>query len=92
MQERLEEVSGAGTIWTVGHSTLPAEQFIALLVPERIALIADVRRFSRLPTASAIQSRCIERDSRPIRHRVRASPGTGWQARAAPGFREHRLA
>lgn len=45
MQERLEEVNGAGTIWTVGHSTLPAEQFIALLVPERIALIADVRRF-----------------------------------------------
>lgn len=34
-----------GTIWTVGHSILPAEQFIALLVPQRIELVADVRRF-----------------------------------------------
>ena len=32
-------------IWTIGHSTLPAAEFIALLVTHGIELLADVRRF-----------------------------------------------
>ena len=32
-------------IWTIGHSTLPAEDFIALLGTHGIELLADVRRF-----------------------------------------------
>jgi uncharacterized protein (DUF488 family) len=33
------------TIWTVGHSTLPIEDFLHLLAPHQIELVADVRRF-----------------------------------------------
>ena len=33
------------TIWTVGHSTLPIEDFIDLLASQRIDVVADVRRF-----------------------------------------------
>jgi uncharacterized protein (DUF488 family) len=33
------------TLWTIGHSTLPSEDFIALLAQQKIELLADVRRF-----------------------------------------------
>jgi len=33
------------TIWTIGHSTRPIEEFIALLAEYHIEAIADVRRF-----------------------------------------------
>ena len=32
------------TLWTVGHSSRPWEEFLSLLRPERIEVIADVRR------------------------------------------------
>src|SRR5687768_9106301 len=32
-------------IWTIGHSTLPIERFIALLQEQYIRCVADVRRF-----------------------------------------------
>jgi uncharacterized protein (DUF488 family) len=32
-------------IWTIGHSTLPIERFLALLSPYRIELLTDVRRY-----------------------------------------------
>ena len=40
------------TVWTVGHSTRPIEEFLAALAPYGIELVADVRRFPgsrRLP-------------------------------------------
>jgi uncharacterized protein (DUF488 family) len=33
------------TIWTIGHSTRPFEDFLGLLVESRIEVIADVRSF-----------------------------------------------
>lgn len=33
------------TVWTVGHSTLPIEDFVHLLASQRIDVVADVRRF-----------------------------------------------
>ncbi len=33
------------TVWTVGHSTLPIEEFIPLLSANGITALADVRRF-----------------------------------------------
>jgi len=33
------------TIWTVGHSTLPIDEFVHLLASQRIEVVADVRRF-----------------------------------------------
>ena len=37
--------TGAATIWTLGHSTHPIEDFLALLATYRVETIADVRRF-----------------------------------------------
>jgi len=33
------------TVWTIGHSTLPIEEFIPLLTANGISVLADVRRF-----------------------------------------------
>ena len=49
------------TIWTIGHSTLPIDDFLTLLRANDIELIADVRRFPgsrRLPQygMSALES------------------------------------
>jgi uncharacterized protein (DUF488 family) len=40
-----ERPAGAGTLFTVGHSTLPIGQFLALLRSSATRAIADVRRF-----------------------------------------------
>jgi uncharacterized protein (DUF488 family) len=37
--------AGAPTIWTIGHSTRPIEEFLALLAAYRVETIADVRSF-----------------------------------------------
>jgi uncharacterized protein (DUF488 family) len=37
--------AGATTIWTIGHSTRPSEEFVDLLQAYRIETIADVRSF-----------------------------------------------
>ncbi|MGN6513908.1 MAG: DUF488 domain-containing protein [Lysobacteraceae bacterium] len=36
----------AGTLWTIGHSTRPWEEFVALLRAEAIARVVDVRRYA----------------------------------------------
>jgi len=36
---------GPATIWTIGHSTHPIGDFLALLATHRVETIADVRRF-----------------------------------------------
>jgi uncharacterized protein (DUF488 family) len=35
-----------GTLWTIGHSVRPWQEFIALLAEARIETLADVRRFA----------------------------------------------
>jgi uncharacterized protein (DUF488 family) len=35
----------SNTLWTIGHSNRPLADFLALLAPEKIEVIADVRRF-----------------------------------------------
>jgi uncharacterized protein (DUF488 family) len=45
-----------GTVWTVGHSTRPIEEFVRILGAHGIELVADVRRFPgsrRLPHYAA---------------------------------------
>jgi len=41
----------AVTVWTIGHSTHPIEEFLALLAKHEIAVLADVRHYptSRWP-------------------------------------------
>jgi uncharacterized protein (DUF488 family) len=38
-------MAAAGTIWTIGHSTRSAEEFLAVLRAHGIEAVADVRRF-----------------------------------------------
>jgi uncharacterized protein (DUF488 family) len=38
-------LSTSATIWTIGHSTRPVEEFLGLLAGSRIEVIADVRSF-----------------------------------------------
>lgn len=38
-------MAAAGTIWTIGHSTRSADEFLALLQAHGIEAVADVRRF-----------------------------------------------
>jgi uncharacterized protein (DUF488 family) len=40
----LTESEKALVVWTIGHSTRPIEEFVALLKANRITLIADVRK------------------------------------------------
>lgn len=37
---------GAGTVWTIGHSTHPMDEFVSILQTHGITRIADVRRFA----------------------------------------------
>jgi uncharacterized protein (DUF488 family) len=41
----MEPTDDAVTIWTIGHSTTPIDQFIASLAEHAITAVADVRRF-----------------------------------------------
>ena len=41
----MKRSSARQTIWTVGHSTRPIEEFVGILAAFRIENIADVRRF-----------------------------------------------
>mgnify|MGYP002062835108 CR=1 FL=1 len=90
------------TIWTVGHSTHPLEQFIALLQHYRIEAVADVRRFPgsrRLPhfgedalraslTESGIDYRFIPQLG-GRRRATRDTPNTGWRNASFRGYADH---
>jgi uncharacterized protein (DUF488 family) len=41
----MKRSSATQTIWTIGHSTRPIEEFLEMLAAFRIETIADVRRF-----------------------------------------------
>lgn len=43
MGERTASEKAAGELWSVGHSNLPVERFIALLRQHEIAVLVDVR-------------------------------------------------
>ena len=84
-------------IWTIGHSTLPADDFLALLAAHRIELLADVRRFPssrrhpQFNREALVASLATARigylhfpDLGGRREPRPDSPNTGWRE---PGFR-----
>ena len=90
------------TIWTLGHSTRGATEFLALLAAYRIELIADVRRFPgsrRLPqfSAAALEealgtSGIAYRWFPELGGRRRADPASanlGWRHPAFRGYADH---
>ena len=87
-QDRLSdgEIRAAGnaaTIWTIGHSTRPIEEFLDLLQTYRIETIADVRSFPGSRKYPHYGKQALARDARRARDRL----STGCRRSAADGER-----
>ena len=89
-------------VFTVGHSTLPIERFIALLETYGIRRLADVRtvprsrrnpQFNADALASALRARSIEYVPLPalggLRHARNDSPNTGWRNDSFRGYADY---
>src|SRR3954463_9766165 len=92
------------TLWTIGHSTRTIEQFIELLVPQKIQLLADVRRFPgsrRLPhfnqenLSPALADAGIEYLHFPElggrRKALANSPNNAWRSEAFRGYADYMM-
>jgi uncharacterized protein (DUF488 family) len=92
----------AGTVFTVGHSTLPIERFVAVLAAFRLERLADVRtvpRSRRNPQfnadALAASLRAARIDYVPLAElgglrKPRAdSPNTGWRNASFRGYADY---
>ena len=91
-----------GTIWTIGHSTRPVEEFIELLRINRIEVVADVRRFPasrRYPQYKQAELR-LKLESEGVgylwlpalggrRQPLADSPNDAWRNEAFRGYADH---
>jgi uncharacterized protein (DUF488 family) len=90
------------TIWTVGHSTRPIDEFLGVLGAHGIELVIDVRRFPgsrRLPhygeaaLAVALDARGVAYGWLPAlggrRRPAPASPNLGWRHPAFRAYADH---
>jgi uncharacterized protein (DUF488 family) len=90
------------TVWTIGHSTRPIEEFLAVLDAYDIELVADVRRFPgsrRLPQyaapalEAALATRGIAYHWFPAlggrRRPDPASPNVAWRHPAFRAYADH---
>jgi uncharacterized protein (DUF488 family) len=91
-----------GAIFTVGHSTLPIDQFISLLHTYSIACVADIRtvprsrhnpQFNGDALAHALNSECIKYVPLPalggLRHARKDSVNTGWSNKSFRGYADY---
>jgi len=91
-----------GTIFTVGHSTLPIEQFLAVLKAYRIERLVDIRtlprsrrnpQFERTALADSLSSECVDYVHLPalggLRHPRKESPNTGWRNQGFRGYADY---
>jgi uncharacterized protein (DUF488 family) len=97
-----EEHWPEGTIFTVGHSTLPIERFITLLQTYRIECVVDIRTMPRSrhnpqfnDTALADSLTAVHLDYEHIRalgglrHPRRDSSNTGWRNKSFRGYADY---
>jgi uncharacterized protein (DUF488 family) len=90
------------SVFTVGHSTLPIERFIALLEAYGIRRLADVRtvprsrrnpQFNADALASALRAQNVEYVPLPalggLRHARKDSPNTGWRNDSFRGYADY---
>lgn len=95
-------MNAADVVWTLGHSTRPLEEFLAVLEAHGLQAIADVRRFpgskrhphfAREALETSLPAAGIEYLWLPQlggRRRPRAdSPNTGWRNEAFRGYADH---
>jgi uncharacterized protein (DUF488 family) len=92
----------AGTIFTVGHSNVSAETFLALLRTYEIECVADIRTVPRSRhnpqfNADALASALAENDIEyaplqalgGLRHPRKDSPNTGWRNEGFRGYADY---
>ncbi len=97
-----EAVWPDGAIFTVGHSTLPIETFIALLQTYGIACDADIRtvprsrhnpQFNGDMLSDALKAKNIEYVAMPalggLRHARKDSVNTGWRNTSFRGYADY---
>ena len=90
------------TIFTLGHSTLPIERFVAVLHAYAIARLADIRtiprsrhnpQFSDTALAKSLKALHLDyvhmRALGGLRHARRDSPNTGWRNESFRGFADY---
>lgn len=91
-----------GTVFTVGHSTLPVGQFIAMLQAYGIECLADIRtvprsrhnpQFNSAALATNLRAASIDYVPMPalggLRHTRKDSPNTGWRNRSFRGYADY---
>jgi uncharacterized protein (DUF488 family) len=89
-------------IWTIGHSTRSIDEFIALLIENRIEAVADIRRipasrryphFGQQALAAALDTHGLGYEHFLVlggRRRPRPdSPNTGWRHEAFRGYADY---
>lgn len=89
-------------IWTIGHSTRPLDEFLALLARSGIEALADVRRYpgsrrwpqyGEIALATAVQAHGITYVPLPElggrRPPAADSPNTGWRSGAFRGYADY---
>jgi uncharacterized protein (DUF488 family) len=92
----------AGTVFTVGHSTLPIEQFLAVLAAYGIERLADVRtiprsrrnpQFNAEALAASLGAERIEYvpfgELGGLRKPLSNSPNTGWRNESFRGYADY---
>jgi uncharacterized protein (DUF488 family) len=90
------------TIFTIGHSTLPLDEFIATLQPYGIEAIADIRtvprsrhnpQFNADALGPALREHKIEylplRALGGLRHARNDSPNSGWRNKSFRGYADY---
>jgi Protein of unknown function, DUF488 len=91
-----------GTVFTIGHSTLPIDQFISLLQTYRVACVADIRtvprsrhnpQFNADALAHALKPQNIDYLPMPalggLRHARKDSSNTGWRNTSFRGYADY---
>jgi uncharacterized protein (DUF488 family) len=91
-----------GTIFTVGHSTLPIERFIALLKIYGVERLVDIRtvprsrhnpQFNDTAMADSLTAAHLEYVPMPalggLRHTRKDSPNTGWRNKSFRGYADY---
>jgi len=90
------------TVWTIGHSTRPLPEFMALLARHRITLLLDVRtvprsrhnpQFNRESLPDALAAAGIGYAHMPglggLRHAAADSRNTGWRNPSFRGYADY---
>lgn len=98
----MSDDAGVATVWTIGHSTHPLQEFLALLDGYGIEAVADVRRFpgsrrypqfSRDALEQTLPAHGIAYQWLPKlggRRRVQPeSPNTGWRNASFRGYADY---